>query len=78
MINATLKKYTGSVIAAFPITKSDDVVVVTQGAITIRISADEIRVSGRSSSGVKLINLHEGDIISSVSRVIGGADEDEE
>jgi DNA gyrase subunit A len=78
VINANLKKYTGSVIAAFPITKSDDVVVVTEGAITIRISADEIRVSGRSSSGVKLINLHEGDIISSVSRVIGGSDEDEE
>lgn len=76
VINANLKKYTGGVIAAFPVTKSDDIVVVTQGAITIRISADEIRVSGRSSSGVKLINLHEGDIISSVSRVVGGDEEE--
>ncbi len=78
VINANLKKYTGGVIAAFTVTKRDDVVVVTQGAITIRISADEIRVSGRSSSGVKLINLHEGDIISSVSRVIGGEEESDE
>lgn len=69
VINANLKKYTGEVIAAFPVAKSDDVVVVTHNAITIRISAEEIRVSGRSSSGVKLINLHEGDEISSVSRV---------
>lgn len=76
VINANLKNYTGSVIAAFPVTKSDDVVVVTQNAITIRMSANEIRVSGRSSSGVKLMNLGEGDIISSVSRVIGGEEEE--
>jgi DNA gyrase subunit A len=78
VINATLKKYTGNVIAAFPVTKSDDVVVVTQNAITIRMSADEIRISGRSSSGVRLINLNEGDIISSVSRVIDGKNSEEE
>ncbi len=78
VINATLKKYTGKVIAAFPVTKSDDVVVVTQNAITIRMSADEIRISGRSSSGVRLINLNEGDIISSVSRVIDGKNSEEE
>ncbi len=77
VINANLKKYTGGVIAAFPVAKSDDVVVVTQDAITIRISADEIRVSGRSSSGVKLINLHESDTISSVSRVIGGENDED-
>lgn len=78
VINASLKKYTGMVIAAFPVTKSDDVVVVTQNAITIRMSADEIRISGRSSSGVKLINLNEGDIISSVSRVIDGKHSDDD
>jgi DNA gyrase subunit A len=78
VINASLKKYTGKVIASFPVTKSDDVVVVTQHAITIRISADEIRISGRSSSGVRLINLNEGDIISSVSRVIDGKNSEEE
>jgi DNA gyrase subunit A len=78
VINASLKKYTGNVIAAFPVTKNDDVVVVTQNAITIRMSADEIRISGRSSSGVKLINLNEGDIISSVSRVIDGKNSEDE
>ena len=64
VINANLKNYTGSVIAAFPVTKSDDVVVRLKMQSLFGMSANEIRVSGRSSSGVKLMNLGEGDIIS--------------
>ncbi len=74
VINATLRSYSGYVMSAFPIHHNDDIVVVTGNAVTIRIAADEIRVSGRSSVGVKLINLHKGDSIGSVSRVIESDD----
>ena len=63
---------------AFPLTLNDDLVVVTKNAITIRIAAEEIRVSGRSSSGVRLINLHEDDLITSVSSVSKILDDKEE
>jgi DNA gyrase subunit A len=76
VINANLKKYTGQVMTTFPLTLNDDLVVVTKNAITIRIAAEEIRVSGRSSSGVKLINLHDDDLITSVSRVFEDKEED--
>jgi DNA gyrase/topoisomerase IV subunit A len=45
---------------------------------TKRIAAEEIRVSGRSSSGVRLINLHEDDLITSVSSVSKILDDKEE
>jgi DNA gyrase subunit A len=76
VINANLKKYTGEVMTTFPLTLNDDLVVVTKNAITIRIAAEEIRVSGRSSSGVRLINLHDDDLITSVSRILEDKEED--
>jgi DNA gyrase subunit A len=43
--------------------------IITKSGLTIRMSVEDIRVAGRATQGVKLINLREGDAIAAVSPV---------
>ena len=43
--------------------------IINRSGLTIRTSADQIRVAGRATQGVKVINLREGDSIASVTAV---------
>ena len=74
-INITEK--TGSLIAIKTVTDDNDLMIITRSGLTIRMAAVDIRVAGRATQGVKLINIREGDSIAAVS-VVAKNDEAEE
>jgi DNA gyrase subunit A len=49
--------------------KDDRLLIMTQQCITIRLRVDDIRSSGRSTQGVRAINLHDDDWVASVERI---------
>ena len=60
---------TGSLIAIKTVTDDNDLMIINRSGLTIRMAASDIRVAGRATQGVKLINLREGDSIAAVSVV---------
>ncbi len=73
-INVTEK--TGSLIAIKNVTDDDDLMIINKSGITIRMAVVSMRVMGRATQGVKLINLRNGDSIAAVTKVQAGDDED--
>lgn len=68
---------TGKVVAIKAVTDDNDLMIINKSGITIRLKLSEVRVMGRATQGVKLINLSKrGDVISSVCQV--NAEEDDE
>ncbi len=74
-LNITEK--TGDLIAIKDVTDEDDLIIINKSGILIRIGADTLRVMGRATQGVKLIDLRGNDEIASVTKV-KREDEDEE
>ena len=66
-INITDK--TGKLISIQAVTDENDLMIINRSGLTIRTSADQIRVAGRATQGVKVIDLREGDAIASVTAV---------
>ena len=66
-INITDK--TGKLISIQAVTDDNDLMIINRSGLTIRTSADQIRVAGRATQGVKVIDLREGDSIASVTAV---------
>ena len=66
-INVTEK--TGALVAIKNVTDTDDLMIITQAGVTIRVPVSKIRMTGRAAQGVKLINLRDDDSIASVARV---------
>jgi len=66
-INVTEK--TGALVSIKNVTDGDDLMIITEAGVTIRLSVGAIRMTGRAAQGVKLINLREDDRIASVARV---------
>jgi DNA gyrase subunit A len=56
-------------VAIKTVTDQDDLMITTTSGITIRTAADELRVIGRATQGVKLIRLEESDSIADVTVV---------
>ena len=73
-INITEK--TGKLVAIKSVHEDDDLMIINKSGLVIRMSVSEIRVAGRATQGVKLINIRQGDSIAAVSPV-AGADEEE-
>ena len=51
------------------VTDDNDLMIINRSGITIRTSIEQIRVAGRATQGVRIINLREGDEIASVAVV---------
>jgi DNA gyrase subunit A len=66
-LNVTAK--TGQLVAIKTVTDNDDLMITTISGITIRTGADDLRVMGRATQGVKLIRLDEQDSIADVTVV---------
>jgi DNA gyrase subunit A len=68
----TLKRTdkTGSVVALKEVIPGDELMVITRHGVVIRLPVDDIRVIGRNTQGVKIINLDEGDSVIDVARVV--------
>ena len=74
-INVTEK--TGQVISIKSVDDSNDLMIITQIGLTIRMSISALRIIGRTAQGVRLINLKEGDQIASITIVPTAEDPDE-
>ena len=69
----------GGVVACREVLDGDEVMVVTQNGILIRLPVQGISQIGRNTQGVRLINLGAGDRVIDMSRIVqNGADEDQE
>ncbi|MEZ5084462.1 MAG: DNA gyrase subunit A [Bacteroidales bacterium] len=66
-INITPK--TGKLIAIKVVSENDDLMIINKSGILIRLSVSNLRVMGRATQGVRLINLRENDSIASVAKV---------
>jgi DNA gyrase subunit A len=69
---------TGNLVAIEDVKGDEDLMIVTRAGITIRMSVEDLRVMGRATQGVRLINLREGDDIASVAKVISEEDKNDE
>ncbi len=65
---------TGPLVAIKAVEDSDDLMIVTQNGIMIRMNVGSISTLGRNTQGVRLINLRDGDAIADVSRVVSEDD----
>ncbi|MDR2125216.1 MAG: DNA gyrase subunit A [Prevotellaceae bacterium] len=66
-INITEK--TGKLIAIKDVTEENDLMIINRSGLTIRMAVSEIRIAGRATQGVRLINLREKDLIAAVAKV---------
>ena len=67
VINMKVTKKTGSVIGILSVKEDSEVIIVSQNGKIIRIESSTIRQVGRSSQGVKLVTLEEGDKVAAAS-----------
>jgi DNA gyrase subunit A len=74
-LNVTEK--TGELIAIKNVTDDDDLMIINKSGIIIRLSVEELRVMGRATQGVKLINLRKNDEIAAVAKVTAFEEEEE-
>lgn len=66
-LNITEK--TGDLIALKDVTDDNDLMIINRSGLTIRMAVSDIRVAGRATQGVRLINIKDGDAIAAVSAV---------
>ncbi|MBQ7899198.1 MAG: DNA gyrase subunit A [Bacteroidales bacterium] len=66
-LNITEK--TGSLVAIKNVTDENDLMIINRSGLTIRMAVSGIKVAGRATQGVRLINIKEGDAIAAVSAV---------
>ena len=74
-INITSK--TGNLIAIKAVTDEDDLMIITENGIAIRLAVKGVRVMGRNTQGVRLINLREGDQIAAATQVPANGESEE-
>jgi len=76
----TLKRTerTGDVVALKEVIPGDELMVITRGGVIIRLPVNDIRVIGRNTQGVRMINLDEGDAVQDVARVVNEEEGGEE
>lgn len=67
---------TGNLVSINSVTDADDLMIINKSGLTIRLAVEDLRVMGRATQGVKLINLKGKDSIAAVTKVM--KDEDEE
>ena len=70
----SITEKTGNLVALKSVTEDDDLMIINRSGITIRMAVSDIRVAGRATQGVRLINIREGDAIAAVSAVSGNED----
>jgi DNA gyrase subunit A len=66
----------GNLVAIKEVTDEDDLMIITNRGIAIRIHVSDLRIMGRNTQGVKLIKLSDKDGIASVTRIVREDDEE--
>ena len=65
----------GEVVAAFMVGIDDEIVAVSSGGVTIRMEVREISSQGRAATGVRVMNLDDGQTVASVAAILASDDE---
>ena len=73
-INMTDK--TGELIALLDVTDEDNLMIINKSGLTIRLDVSTLRVMGRNTQGVRLINLRNDDAIAAVAKVSASKEEE--
>jgi DNA gyrase subunit A len=74
----SITEKTGTLVTIKAVTDEDDLMIITKKGLTIRIPIADLRVMGRATQGVKLINIKSNDEIAAVAKVMHNEDEIEE
>ncbi len=74
-LNITEK--TGYLVAVLNVTDNDDLMIINRSGVVIRLAVNGLRVQGRATQGVRLINLRNNDSIAAVSKVVHEEQEEE-
>jgi DNA gyrase subunit A len=79
VISITCSERNGAVVGAVQVADDDEVMLITNGGTLVRIRVAEISVLGRSTQGVKLIDVSEGERVIGIDRIeaMAEAQEDE-
>lgn len=67
---------TGNLIALIDVTDEDNLMIINRSGLTIRLEVESLRVMGRNTQGVKLINLRNDDSIAAVAKVSAAKEEE--
>ena len=70
VINLKSTDRNGPVVAALQVTEESDVMIITDQGKVIRVHSNEIREAGRSTQGVRLLRLEEGDRIAAAAAIL--------
>ncbi|WP_299117124.1 DNA gyrase subunit A [uncultured Winogradskyella sp.] len=73
----SITEKTGNLVAIKNVTDEDDLMIINKSGIAIRMAVSDLRVMGRATQGVKLINLKGSDSIAAVAKVMKDEDEEE-
>jgi len=71
----SITEKTGNLVAIKSVTDTDDLMIINKSGIAIRLEVKNLRVMGRATQGVKLINLKNNDSIAAVAKVMHDEDE---
>ena len=74
----TVTDKTGELVSLKAVTDEDDLMIITKKGTMIRMGVDTLRVMGRATQGVRLINLRNGDEIASIAKVPAAEEEEGE
>ena len=70
----SITEKTGGLVSIKNVTDSDDLMIINKSGIAIRMGVEDLRVMGRATQGVKLINLKDSDSIAAVAKVMKDED----
>jgi DNA gyrase subunit A len=74
----SITEKTGDLVAIKNVDDSNGLMIINKSGIAIRMAVEDLRVMGRATQGVKLINLKDGDSIAAVAKVIHEKDDEEQ
>ncbi len=74
----SITEKTGDLVAIKNVDDSNGLMIINKSGIAIRMAVEDLRVMGRATQGVKLINLKHGDSIAAVAKVIHEKDDEEQ
>ncbi len=69
---------TGNVVGVKAVNEDDEIMIINTDGIIIRMKCDGISVLGRITSGVKLINLKDGETVASIAKVRKGEEKEDQ
>lgn len=78
VITMRVTEKTGLVTAGLRVGDGDDIMLMTNTGQSVRIRVSDIRITGRNASGVKLMNLKDGETIQDIALVVRDGDEDDD